>query len=72
MSFFDMGDEMISIRKYNDNDIEEMAQIWNEVVNDAVAFPQIEPLGDDAKEFFASQSYCGVAQNNETDRKSVV
>ena len=51
MSFFDIGDEMISIRKYNDNDIEEMAQIWNEVVNDAVAFPQIEPLGDDAKDF---------------------
>ena len=66
MSFFDIGDEMISIRKYNDNDIEEMAQIWNEVVNDAVAFPQIEPLGDDAKEFCASQSYCGVAQNDET------
>ena len=57
---------MIKIRKYNDNDIEKMAEIWNEVVNEAVAFPQIEPLGDDANEFFSSQSYCGVAENSET------
>ena len=39
-----------------------MTAIWNEVVEEGIAFPQEEPLDDtSAKEFFASQSYCSVA-----------
>ena len=39
-----------------------MTTIWNEVVEEGIAFPQEEPLDDtSAKEFFASQSYCSVA-----------
>lgn len=40
-----------------------MIEIWNEVVEEGVAFPQEETLTDETgKEFFASQSFCGVAE----------
>lgn len=40
-----------------------MRLIWNSVVEAGAAFPQEEPLDDkQAKEFFAGQSSCGVAQ----------
>ena len=42
-----------------------MISIWNEVVEEGVAFPQEEYLDDESgKEFFASQSCCGVAEEN--------
>lgn len=42
-----------------------MISIWNEVVADGIAFPQEEPLGTaTGTAFFASQSYCGVADDN--------
>ncbi|MDD3238765.1 MAG: GNAT family N-acetyltransferase [Lachnospira sp.] len=52
------------IRKYTESDISSMVRIWNEVVEEGIAFPQ-EDLLDDAtgKEFFATQSYCGVAED---------
>lgn len=54
----------IFVRKYTDSDVNDMIRIWNEVVEEGVAFPQEEPLdADSGKAFFASQSYCGVAQN---------
>lgn len=54
------------IRKYNENDIKAMIAIWNEIVEEGVAFPQEELLDQDTgKEFFASQSYVGVAQEEE-------
>lgn len=54
------------IRKYNENDIKAMITIWNEIVEEGVAFPQEELLDQDTgKEFFASQSYVGVAQEEE-------
>ncbi len=54
------------IRKYNENDIKAMITIWNEIVEEGVAFPQEELLDQDmGKEFFASQSYVGVAQEEE-------
>lgn len=53
----------ITVRKYDKADIAEMADIWNEVVADGIAFPQEEFLTEEtAVSFFASQSYCGVAQ----------
>ena len=53
------------IRAYKEADLPEMIRIWNEVVEDGIAFPQEEIL-DIAKgaEFFASQSYTGVAEEN--------
>lgn len=52
------------IRKYTESDISSMVRIWNEVVEEGIAFPQ-EDLLDDAtgKEFIATQSYCGVAED---------
>ena len=52
----------MTVREYTQNDLKQMTAIWNEVVEEGIAFPQEEPLDDtSAKEFFASQSYCSVA-----------
>lgn len=51
------------IRKYQMKDIEPMIAIWNDVVEDGIAFPQEEPLDmESGAAFFASQSYTGVAE----------
>ena len=55
----------MQIREYTVSDLPDMIRIWNEVVEDGIAFPQEELLdaeGGDA--FFASQSYCGVAEED--------
>ena len=42
-----------------------MIRIWNEVVEDGIAFPQEEFLDAESGDaFFASQSYCGVAEED--------
>ena len=42
-------------------------EIWNEVVREGVAFPQVEEQTDqEAHDFFVSQSYTGVAEDSET------
>ena len=54
------------IRKYTEKDISEMVHIWNEVVEDGVAFPQEECLDEKTgAEFFAAQTYTAVAENRE-------
>ena len=41
-----------------------MVKIWNEVVEDGVAFPQLELLTEESgRKFFAQQTYCGVAED---------
>ncbi len=46
-----------------------MMQIWNEVVEDGIAFPQMECLdGESGETFFAGQTHCGVAQDVSTGR----
>ena len=51
------------IRGYESKDLPAMITIWNEVVEDGIAFPQEEPLTlETGAEFFASQTYCGVAE----------
>jgi L-amino acid N-acyltransferase YncA len=51
------------IREYTERDLNEMLRIWNEVVDDGIAFPQEEALDvESGAEFFASQSYTGVAE----------
>lgn len=55
----------MQIRKYQETDLPEMTAIWNEVVEDGIAFPQEECLTEETGEnFFASQSYTGVAEND--------
>ena len=54
------------IREYSVSDIRQMTEIWNEIVEAGVAFPQEDPLDKNtAKVFFASQSYCGVAEDED-------
>ena len=54
------------IRAYKASDLPEMIAIWNEVVEAGDAFPQEEPLdADSGAAFFASQSYCGVAEDED-------
>ena len=53
------------IREYKSGDMAAMIRIWNKVVEDGVAFPQEECLDEESgREFFAAQSYCGVAEND--------
>ena len=58
---------MIIIRKYRAQDMASAMDIWNEVVREGIAFPQVEELTEqDADSFFISQSYTGVAEDSET------
>lgn len=53
------------IREYKSGDVAAMVRIWNKVVEDGVAFPQEDCLDEESgREFFAAQSYCGVAEND--------
>ena len=55
----------MTIREYKQEDLPAMIAIWNEVVEEGNAFPQDEPLNaDTGAEFFASQSYTGVAEED--------
>ena len=55
----------MKIRKYREKDIPAMISIWNKVVEDGEAFPQEDFLNDiTGADFFAAQTYCGVADNN--------
>ena len=55
----------MKIRKYTEKDLSEMISVWNEVVRDGIAFPQEDELDEQSgREFFAEQSYCGVAEEN--------
>jgi len=57
----------ITVREYNEADLPSMISIWNEVVEDGIAFPQEEPLDSvTGKEFFASQSFSAAAVDEET------
>ena len=57
----------IEIREFSEPDIEEAILIWNQVVEQGVAFPQVDPLDKDTgMEFFQSQSYTGIARDTDT------
>ena len=46
----------MTIRPYEDKDIEQITEIWNEIVESAMAFPEEEPLKlEDARKFFAKE-----------------
>ena len=34
----------VTVRTYQDSDVNDMVRIWNEVVEEGAAFPQEEPL----------------------------
>lgn len=52
----------IMIREFTKEDIPQMIAIWNDIVEDGIAFPQLEMLNEESGfEFFDSQSFTGVA-----------
>lgn len=55
----------MEIRQFRTTDIEQTREIWNEVVRDGVAFPQMEELDTKSGlDFFLSQSFTGVCEEN--------
>ena len=61
----------IIIRAYQNTDLPAMNQIWNEVVEDGVAFPQEDFLNaETGKAFFAEQTYTAVAEDTDTFTKN--
>ena len=55
----------MKIRGYRESDVPEMVRVWNEVVEEGVAFPQLEPLDvESGKAFFSAQTHCGVAEDD--------
>ncbi len=52
----------VEIRQYEEPDWEEACAIWNQVVEDGAAFPQMDCLDESSgNEFFLGQTYTGVA-----------
>lgn len=59
----------IIIRKYTEEDLPQMIQIWNEVVEDGIAFPQEDLLtADTGKVFFAGQTFSAIAEDVDTGK----
>ena len=53
------------VREYRESDLKDMVNIWNEIVEEGIAFPYEEPLEQsNAADFFSTPSYCGVADEN--------
>ena len=52
----------IQIRSYTEKDLPDMIGIWNEVVEEGIAFPQENLLNlETGRQFFAEQTYNAVA-----------
>ena len=56
----------IKIREYTTEDAKAASEIWNQVVDDGVAFPQEEDLTEESGDaFFKEQTYTGIAVNED-------
>ena len=57
----------VIVREYTAGDIPAMTDIWNEVVDTGVAFPQMEMLSErEAATLFSGQSYTSVAVDEQS------
>jgi len=55
----------VIIREHTCKDLQEMRNIWNDIVKEANSFPQDKSLDDiEALYFFAGKSYAGVAEDD--------
>ena len=58
----------IEIKEYSDNYAHEACDIWNQVVEDGVAFPQEDKLTDESADtFFKEQTYTGIAIDSDSN-----
>ena len=56
----------MKVREFKEKDLKSMVRIWNEIVEDGIAFPQEELLDESSgRAFFSSQSFCGVAEDDD-------
>ena len=61
----------VTVRKYEEKDLPDLIRIWNEVVEDGVAFPQEECLNEETgKAFFSEQTYTAAAVDAESGKVS--
>ena len=59
----------IIVREFRIEDILDMIEIWNEVVEEGIAFPQMECLNEETGiTFFEEQFFTGVAVEEETGK----
>ena len=59
---------MIEIRKFEPDDTDAAIKIWNEVVDDGVAFPQLDDLDHESGlAFFEEQTYTGIAVDSDAN-----
>ena len=57
----------MNIRAYAEQDVPAMVRIWNQVVEEGVAFPQLDFLTvETGRTFFSEQTYCAVADEDGT------
>lgn len=55
----------IVVRKYTEKDLPQMITVWNDIVEEGMAFPEEVPLTKETGHtFFAEQSYTGVAEED--------
>ena len=58
----------IELRKLSEQTLVPAIAIWNTVVEDGIAFPQLELLTEETgRKFFSEQTYAGVAVDRETN-----
>lgn len=59
----------IKVRAYSPTDIPSMIRIWNEVVDEGIAFPQEDYLTTETgRVFFGEQTHCAVAEDYESKK----
>ncbi len=57
----------IIVRTYTETDLPDMIRIWNQVVEEGIAFPQEECLTlETGRDFFGFQTYSAVAEDPKT------
>ena len=62
----------MKVREFKEKDLKSMVRIWNEIVEDGIAFPQEELLDENSgRVFFSSQSFCGVAEDDDGSIKGL-
>lgn len=55
----------IVVREYTEDDLAQMNTVWNDIVEEGMAFPEEVPLTKETGDtFFAEQSYTGVAEED--------
>ena len=66
--YYKQGDKMsVIVEEYTENDLEKAVEIWNQVVEEGRAFPQIQLLSkEESAAFFSAQTYTGIAKIKET------